>query len=147
MAALAYFHGNLVQGLYFYPMSISKRMGKLTKFCKTHFGKGVAKRVPVYLATMVTWFATGIWHGASWNFVMWGIMNGVIILISQELEPLYARFHKQFPSLGQRKGYQAFQIVRTFFLMGSLRMFDCYGDVPLSFSMFLACSGTLIFVR
>ncbi len=131
----------------FYPMSISKRMGKLTKFCKTHFGKGVAKRVPVYLATMVTWFATGIWHGASWNFVMWGIMNGVIILISQELEPLYARFHKQFPSLGQRKGYQAFQIVRTFFLMGSLRMFDCYGDVPLSFSMFLACSGTLIFVR
>lgn len=122
----------------FYPMSISKRMGKLTKFCKTHFGKGVAKRVPVYLATMVTWFATGIWHGASWNFVMWGIMNGVIILISQELEPLYARFHKQFPSLGQRKGYQVFQIVRTFFLMGSLRMFDCYGDVPLSFSMFFS---------
>ena len=113
-------------------------VGKLTKFCKTHFGKGVAKRVPVYLATMVTWFATGIWHGASWNFVMWGIMNGVIILISQELEPLYARFHKQFPSLGQRKGYQAFQIVRTFFLMGSLRMFDCYGDVPLSFSMFFS---------
>ena len=69
---------------------------------------------------------------------MWGIMNGVIILISQELEPLYARFHKQFPSLGQRKGYQAFQIVRTFFLMGSLRMFDCYGDVPLSFSMFFS---------
>ena len=65
-------------------------------------------------------------------------MNGVIILISQELEPLYARFHKQFPSLGQRKGYQAFQIVRTFFLMGSLRMFDCYGDVPLSFSMFFS---------
>lgn len=122
----------------FYPMSISPKMNQLTKFCKKHFGKGVAKRVPVYLATMVTWFATGIWHGASWNFVMWGIMNGVIILISQELEPLYGRFHKAFPTIAQKKPYQAFQIIRTFLLMGSLRMFDCYGDVPLSFSMFFS---------
>ena len=120
----------------FYPMSISKSMNTLTKFCKRHFGKGVAKRVPVYLATMVTWFATGIWHGASWNFVMWGIMNGVIILISQECEPLYARFHKAFPRLVQTNGYRVFQVIRTFFLMGFLRMFDCYADVPLSFSMF-----------
>lgn len=122
----------------FYPMSISKKMNQLTKFCKKHFGKGVAKRVPVYLATMVTWFATGIWHGASWNFVMWGIMNGIIILVSQELEPLYMRFHKRFPTLAQKKLYQAFQIIRTFLLMGSLRMFDCYGDVPLSFFMFFS---------
>ena len=101
-------------------------------------GGSRVKRPRALLNIAIVWMLTGLWHGADWNFVMWGIMNGVIILISQELEPLYARFHKQFPSLGQRKGYQAFQIVRTFFLMGSLRMFDCYGDVPLSFSMFFS---------
>ncbi|MDD5949262.1 MAG: MBOAT family protein [Lachnospiraceae bacterium] len=122
----------------FYPMSISKSMNSLTKTCKKKFGKGVAKRVPVYLATMVTWFATGIWHGASWNFVMWGVMNGVVILISGELEPLYAKFRAAFPRLVKTRFYDGFQVIRTFLLMGSLRLFDCYRDVPLSFQMFFS---------
>lgn len=120
----------------FYPMSISKSMNKLTRFCKKHLGKGVTKRVPVYTATMVTWFATGIWHGASWNFIMWGVMNGVVILISGEFEPFYQWFRGKFPRLIQTSGYKAFQIIRTFLLMGVLRMFDCYEDVPLTFQMF-----------
>lgn len=120
----------------FYPMSISKSMNKLTRFCKNHLGKGFAKRVPVYLATMVTWFATGIWHGASWNFIMWGVMNGVVILISGEFEPFYEWFRKKFPRLVRTSAYKAFQIIRTFLLMGTLRMFDCYEDVPLTFQMF-----------
>ena len=28
----------------------------------------------------VVWLLTGIWHGASWNFVIWGAMFGVILL-------------------------------------------------------------------
>jgi D-alanyl-lipoteichoic acid acyltransferase DltB (MBOAT superfamily) len=122
----------------FYPMSISKSMNRLTKSCKNKFGKGVAKRVPIYIATMVTWFATGIWHGASWNFIMWGVMNGVVILVSGELEPLYAKFHEHFPKAQGNRVYQGFQVVRTFLLMGSLRLFDCYRDVPLSFQMFFS---------
>lgn len=120
----------------FYPMSISKSMNRLTKWCKTKWGKGAAKRVPIYLATMVTWFATGIWHGASWNFIVWGVMNGVVILISGEFEPLYQKFHQAFPTVGAKRWYQGFQVIRTFLLMGSLRLFDCYRDVPLSFQMF-----------
>lgn len=78
----------------FYPFSISKPLRNLTSFVKRHFGISVAKRVSVYTATIVLWIATGIWHGAYWRFVMWGLMNGVIILVSEELEPLYGRFHK-----------------------------------------------------
>lgn len=28
---------------------------------------------------MVVWLLTGIWHGASWNFVLWGVLYGIII--------------------------------------------------------------------
>lgn len=28
----------------------------------------------------VVWFLTGLWHGASWNFVLWGIFFGVLII-------------------------------------------------------------------
>lgn len=122
----------------FYPMSISKPLKNATTFSKKHFGKGVARRVPIYIATLVTWFATGIWHGASWNFIVWGLLNGIIILISQECEPLYARFHQKFPSLSEKRYYQGFQVIRTFLLMCSLRLLDCYRDVGTSAKMFLS---------
>ncbi len=34
---------------------------------------------------MLVWLATGIWHGASWNFVVWGVYYGVILIIEKEL--------------------------------------------------------------
>ncbi len=31
----------------------------------------------------VVWFLTGLWHGASWNFVLWGIYFGVLIVLEK----------------------------------------------------------------
>lgn len=31
----------------------------------------------------VVWFLTGIWHGASWNFIIWGIYYGTLLLIEK----------------------------------------------------------------
>ena len=32
---------------------------------------------------VVTWFLTGFWHGASWNFIMWGLWFGILIIIEK----------------------------------------------------------------
>ena len=29
---------------------------------------------------MVVWFLTGMWHGASWNFILWGVYYGVLLM-------------------------------------------------------------------
>lgn len=119
----------------FYPISVCKPMLKFSRFARAHFGEVIGKRLPVYLSSFAVWFATGIWHGASWNFIVWGLGNYVVIMISQELEPLYARFHNRFHVEG-RFVYKLFQVVRTVLLMSCLRTFDCYRDVPLTFRMF-----------
>ena len=31
----------------------------------------------------IVWFATGLWHGASWNFVLWGLFFGVLLLFEK----------------------------------------------------------------
>lgn len=119
----------------FYPISVSMPMLKLSKFSRAKFGEAVGKRVPVYCATILVWFTTGIWHGASWNFIVWGLMNCLVIMVSQELEPCYRWFHAKF-SVKDRWLFRAFQVGRTILLMSALRMFDCYRDVPLTFRMF-----------
>jgi len=32
---------------------------------------------------LIVWFATGLWHGASWNFVIWGLYFGVFIFLEK----------------------------------------------------------------
>ncbi|MBO4496484.1 MAG: MBOAT family protein [Clostridiales bacterium] len=119
----------------FYPISVSGPMLKLSKWSRKHLGEKVGKRLPVYLASFIVWFTTGIWHGASWNFIVWGLGNFVVIMISQELEPLYRKFHKKVNTDGST-AYKTFQVGRTVLLMSALRLFDCYRDVPLTFKMF-----------
>ena len=119
----------------FYPLSVCRPMMKLSKFSRKTLGNKIGKRVPVYLATVVTWFLTGLWHGAGWNFIVWGLLNCLVILVSQELEPLYARFRNRFPKLVATNAYGNFMAVRTFIIMGVIRSLDCYRDVGLTFKM------------
>lgn len=35
------------------------------------------------LNIMTVWFLTGMWHGASWNFIIWGVYFGLIIMIEK----------------------------------------------------------------
>jgi D-alanyl-lipoteichoic acid acyltransferase DltB (MBOAT superfamily) len=117
----------------FYPVSVCRPMLWISKKSRAVFGKTVGKRIPVYLATAITWFLTGLWHGAGWNFIVWGMLNCLVILVSQELEPLYAKFRARFPRLTASSPYGALMAIRTFLLMGVIRSLDCYRNVSLTF--------------
>jgi D-alanyl-lipoteichoic acid acyltransferase DltB (MBOAT superfamily) len=123
----------------FYPISVSKTMLNLSKSCKKNVGEWLGRRVSIYIASIVVWFITGIWHGAAWNFVVWGLLNCFFILVSQECTPLYERFHAIF-HVQHTFWYRLFQVGRTFWLMSFLRAFDCYRDVGTTFKMY----GTIV---
>ena len=33
----------------------------------------------------IVWFLTGFWHGASWNFILWGLYYGLWLIIEKKL--------------------------------------------------------------
>ncbi len=44
--------------------------------------------------TLAVWMLTGLWHGASWNFVLWGLMFAVLLMIEKWVSAL-----KKLPSV------------------------------------------------
>jgi len=45
---------------------------------------------------LVVWFLTGLWHGASWNFVLWGMFYGVLLIIEKKF---LLSFFERLPKL------------------------------------------------
>lgn len=35
------------------------------------------------LNLLVVWFLTGLWHGASWNFIAWGLYYGILMIVEK----------------------------------------------------------------
>ena len=42
--------------------------------------KGTLRNI---LNILIVWSLTGLWHGASWNFVMWGLYYGILLIVEK----------------------------------------------------------------
>lgn len=111
----------------FYPLSASSPMRALAKRLKPRLGKK-SGAIPSYIATLIVWMCTGLWHGFSLNYIVWGLLFGIIMVISEELSPLYKRFHAAV-KIENTALWQGFRVVRTFIILGLVRTFECYEGV------------------
>ena len=121
--------GTWMKDYIFYPFSLSRCMNKFGKWCKKTFGNNVGKLLPVSLANLLVFFIVGIWHGAAWKYIMYGMYNGVIIAASGMLAPVYARIHESLHINPKSWWYQVFCIIRTFILVNIGFYFDMAPDL------------------
>lgn len=70
-------------------------------------GSRVKSRARLIFNLLVVWCATGMWHGASWNFVLWGLLYGIIIIF-EKLTSLPKRLPEH---RGSAALYQAFTLL------------------------------------
>lgn len=119
--------GTWMRDYVYYPISVSCPIRRLGRAARKRLG-GFGKRLPVYLATAATWAVTGLWHGLTPSFLTWGMLNCLVIIVSQELAPLYRRFHSRF-GLKKKPWYAGFEMLRMFFLMNLIRACDLFLDV------------------
>lgn len=108
----------------FYPLSIAKWTQNLGKFVKNHINETLGKKIPIYVSMFIVWAATGMWHGSEARYVVWGLLNFVILTISTELEPYYPKMNAFFHIKEGSTLQKCIQIFRTFWIMSFLRVFD-----------------------
>ena len=86
--------------------------------------------MPICLADLLIFFVVGIWHGAAWKYIAYGMYNGIIIAVSSLLEPLYAKGFEKTKIHKESKAWTVVQIIRTFILVN----IGWYFDMAVSFS-------------
>ena len=116
--------GEWMKSYVFYPVSLSKWMMKFSKWSKKAFGKKTGRVVPVALADLIVFFVVGIWHGASWKYVVYGLLNGGIIAFSELMSGTYRSWKKALHISGKETWYHIFMIIRTFILINLTWSFD-----------------------
>lgn len=42
-------------------------------------------RFRMYRNLLIVWFLTGFWHGANWNYIIWGLYYGVLLILEKSL--------------------------------------------------------------
>ena len=63
--------------------------------------------------TLAVWMLTGLWHGAAWNFVLWGLLFAVLLLAEKWIPGL-----KKLPGV-LRHGYVLLAVVLSFVLFNA----------------------------
>ena len=121
--------GEWMKRYVFYTISMSSLGMKLQKWGKKKFGRRNGNSVQIAYSTLIVFLLVGIWHGASWVCVCFGLFNGLVMGISELLKGSYAKWKKVLHISDSSKGYILFMILRTQFLFVIQSIFDCSDTV------------------
>lgn len=84
---------------------------------------------------MLTFLASGLWHGASWNFVVWGGIHGLYNVISDATSEFREKIAKKTHFDKQRFSGRLFKGIITFILADYAWMFFRAGSLMEAFDM------------
>ena len=94
----------------------------------------------------VVWFLTGFWHGAGWNFIVWGLMFGILLLI----EKLFlSKVLDKIPKIFSRI-YVIFFILLSWVIFDATSLTEALGRIEIMFGanqVALTNADTLYYIR
>jgi D-alanyl-lipoteichoic acid acyltransferase DltB (MBOAT superfamily) len=70
-----------------------------------------------YFNLLITFGVSGLWHGANWTYVLWGLLNGVFQIIGDLLRPVRQRLAVLFEIKPDSLSHKCLKAVTTFLLI------------------------------
>ena len=119
----------------YYPVSASAFTKKIKKFFKKRNMKRAEELFSSCFPILVVWLITGIWHGADWKFVVWGLFHAFLLIGSLVFEPVFKWLTKIFRIDTENFGWKLIQMARTFLLCCVGRIFFRAASVTEGFAL------------
>jgi D-alanyl-lipoteichoic acid acyltransferase DltB (MBOAT superfamily) len=116
----------------FYPLAVTKPIRKISKFTASRINEHLGKVLPAIIGNIVVFLLVGLWHGATLNFILWGLYNGLIIAFSEAITPAYLKAKTRLHIRIDGKFAYIRSILFTFFLVLIGNGIECRENVDLS---------------
>lgn len=97
----------------FYPVTMSKPLKKLTATARKKLGNHFGPLLTGSIALFCVWLCNGLWHGAGWTYIFFGMYHFVMILFGSMIAPLVSSLNKKLHINPEWFGYRLIQIIRT----------------------------------
>ena len=127
--------GSWMRDYIFYPFALSKPVARLNKLCKGHVSDKILRALPAALGNILVFTLVGLWHGAQWNYIVWGLYNGLVLAASSLLEPLFHSLRERFPRISSHPLTHILRVLRTFVIVLIGYYFDCCPKVRTAFEL------------
>ena len=70
----------------------------LTRFLRTYIyfplGGNRKGKIRTYINILVVYLVSGIWHGANWTFIIWGLLHGVFSCLNRVFQKSWSKLHE-----------------------------------------------------
>ena len=97
----------------FYPLSMSGPLKKLTSAARRRLGGHFGPLLTGAVALFAVWLCNGLWHGAGWQYIFFGMYHFALILCASLAAPLTQRVTGALPGGRDAAPYRVLRIART----------------------------------
>lgn len=97
----------------FYPVTLSKPVKKLTTKARKSLGNYYGPVLVGSIALFLVWLFNGLWHGAGWNYIFFGMYHFVMILLGSLTSPLTKKISEKLGFDPNRNFYKFTQVLKT----------------------------------
>ena len=137
----------------YYPVSLTKKCKDLTSHARKKIGNYYGPLLASTIALFCVWICNGLWHGAAWSYIFFGMYHFTLILIERIIEPLVKKISTKLHINNKFFLYKYMQIIRTtilvfigelFFRANGLKAgLQMFKNMILNFSITQIKDGTL----
>ena len=76
-------------------------------------------KIRKYINVMIVFLISGLWHGAEWHFVVWGLFNGALVVAGQMLAPPKKKLYR---SMKVSEEVESIVLLKRFIVFGLITM-------------------------
>lgn len=92
-------------------------------------GGSRCSKIKKYRNILITFFISGLWHGANWTFIIWGMIHGLSIILDDIFKPVFQKIYSIFNINTQCFSFRLFQIIIAFLIINYSQLFFRAPDI------------------
>lgn len=101
----------------YYPVSLTKKCKDITSRARKKMGNYYGPLLASTIALFCVWICNGLWHGAAWSYIFFGMYHFVLITFGRIIEPASKKINEKLHINSKSLPYKLMQVVRTTILV------------------------------